>query len=624
MCGILGITSNTDRNLFKHALNTLIHRGPDDFGIENIDNDIMLGHRRLSIIDLSDYGHQPMSDQNKRYTVVFNGEIYNFLEIKTELHKLGHSFISTSDTEVLLKAFIQWGEKCVSKFNGMWAFAIWDSKTKELFLSKDRFGKKPLFYAFIENKFVFASEMKAIFPFLNNLKPSKDFAWMRDNIMFYESTDKCLVEGIKRFPAGHNAIYKKGVLKLTRYWNTLDNLVETPKVYEDQVVQFRELFMEACKIRMRSDVPVGTALSGGLDSSATISAMAHLAKGKVDYGKKDWQHAFVASFPDTALDESYYAKMVVDNIGVDATYINIDPTKHWDNLDDYLYKFEELYSTSPIPMLMTYAAVKEHSVSVTLDGHGADELFSGYGSDVLEPLWDVGINLKEIKDILKTYQDSTGSSHLTMKKGDFEVYSRFMINKALRKLKGNEYKSIDYKHRNFKHLDTLSQKTYILFHETVLPTLLRNYDRYAMMNSVEIRMPFMDHRLVSYVNSLSYTSKNRNGYTKKLIRDAMDPFMPKEVTWRKSKIGFSSPILDWMQDELRDWFGDTVNSKGFLESSLVSNPKELKMQIENLMNPKKGSASISGNKAWAADVAWTKLTPYLWEKAVLKRKYDYN
>lgn len=624
MCGILGVTLSTNRNLFKYALDTLTHRGPDDFGIENVDGDITLGHRRLSIIDLSNHGRQPMSDHNKRYTIVFNGEIYNFLEIRAELQKLGCTFVSSSDTEVLLKAFEQWGERCVQKFNGMWAFAIWDSGRKELFLSRDRFGKKPLFYAIIGNMFIFASEMKAIFPFLGDLKPSKDFSWMRANIMLYESTDKCLIEGIKRFPAAHNAIYRNGELKLNRYWNTLDNLVKTPEKYEDQVEYFRELFLNSCKIRMRSDVAVGTALSGGLDSSATISVMAHIAKENIDYGKKDWQHAFVASFPGTPLDESHYAKMVVDNIGVDATYIDIDPTKHWDNLDDYLYKFEELYSTSPIPMLMTYAAVKKHGVTVTLDGHGADELFSGYGADVLESLWDAGINLDKIRDILKIYQGSTGSSHLTIQKNNFEVYCRFMINKFLQKVKGVEYKSIDHKNTNFKSLDALSQKTYILFHETVLPTLLRNYDRYAMMNGVEIRMPFMDHRLVSYVFSLSFSSKNGNGYTKKLIRDAVGSFMPKEVAWRKTKIGFSSPMRNWMQNELKDWFGDIVNSKGFLESSLVSNPVELRIQIENLINSNKKSAPKIKNSDWVADVAWTNLTPYLWEKAVLRRKTEFN
>ena len=214
-----------------------------------------------------------MSDLSSRYTLIFNGEIYNFIEIRAELIKKGHVFKSCSDAEVVLYAYVEWGVKCVNKFNGMWALAIWDSLKAELFLSRDRFGKKPLFYAVVDEKFIFASEMKAIYPFLQSVKPSQDFNWMKNNIFLYESTDKCLVDGIKRFPFGHNGIYKDGKLKVNRYWNTLDHLVEVPNDYEEQIEQFRSLFLDACKIRMRSDVAIGTALSGGLDSSATISAM---------------------------------------------------------------------------------------------------------------------------------------------------------------------------------------------------------------------------------------------------------------------------------------------------------------------------------------------------------------
>ncbi len=358
MCGILGVLPRVEESFFKKALDTLTHRGPDDFGIATIDKDITLGHKRLSIVDLY-HGHQPMFDNSKRYSVVFNGEIYNFIEIKKELEGLGYIHKTNSDTEVLLNTYIEWNDKCVLKFNGMWSFVIWDSLKKELFLSRDRFGKKPLFYAEINGKFIFASEMKTIYPFLEKINPSKDFHWIKRNIFLYESTEKCLVEGIKRFPAGSSGVYKNGKLKTYRYWNTLDHLTAIPRNYNDQVEVFRELFLDACKIRMRSDVRIGTALSGGLDSSATISAMAHLSDGKIDYGKKDWQHAFVATFPGTPLDETHYAKLVTNQIGIDATYINIDPLRYWDNLDEYFYKFEELYITSPIPMLMTYGGSKK-------------------------------------------------------------------------------------------------------------------------------------------------------------------------------------------------------------------------------------------------------------------------
>ena len=612
MCGILGTVPATSYEFFKNSLDTLTHRGPDSFGIETIKDSVTLGHRRLAILDISANGHQPMACDNKRYTVVFNGEIYNFLEIKKELLNKGYSFKSTSDTEVLLKAYIQWGKQCVMKFNGMWALAIWDAEKKELFLSRDRFGKKPLFYAHIDGKFVFASEMKAIFPFLNHMEISEDFHWMKKNIFFYEATDKCLIKGIKRFPAGHNGLYKDGQLTTERYWNTLDHLVEVPETYEEQVEEFRALFMDACKLRMRSDVTIGTALSGGLDSSATIAAMANLAGNNNSYSN-DWQHAFVASFPGTPLDESYYAKKVTDHLGIGATFVDIEPLKHWDKLEEYFYLFEDLYITSPLPMIMLYEAVKKNGTTVTLDGHGADELLSGYQQGTLESLWDARFSIKNTKDILAIYQGSENDDTTQYtRNSNLKLYADYMSKKIGKKLLGKKMPSRDQDHKNFIQLDNHAQYLYAMFHENILPTLLRNYDRYAMINSVEIRMPFMDHRIVSFINSLPYSSKLGDGYTKRIVRDALDPYLPKEVTWRKSKIGFSSPIVDWMQNELSEWFLDTVHSQSFIQSELITNPVELKARISKIVTRENSSFT-------EAQRCWTEFSPYIWGKAVLSR-----
>ncbi len=612
MCGIFGTIPKTETSFFKFALDKITHRGPDSYGIEDIDSEITLGHRRLSILDLSENGHQPMSNDDGRYTIVLNGEIYNFLELKEELSKKGHDFKSTSDTEVLLKSYIEWGEECVLKFNGMWAFAIWDKVKKELFMSRDRYGKKPLFYAVIDGKFIFASEMKSIYPFIKNLEVSEDFDWMKNNIFRYEVTEKCLIKGIKRFPHGHSGTFSNGKLTTKRYWNTLDHLVDVPKSYDEQVEQFRSLFLDACKLRMRSDVAIGTALSGGLDSSATIGAMAHLSKNNNSYSK-DWQHAFVATFPETPMDESKYAKMVTDHLGIKGTFMEVEPQKHWGKLEEYFYLFEDLYITTPIPMIMIYEAVKKNGVTVTLDGHGADELFSGYNG-LIEALWDTKLNPKKIKNVLDTYQGTLNTSDQFDKINYSKVYSSFMIKTAAKKLLGKDRVSRDHDHPNFKKLDNLSKHLYVIFNETILPTLLRNYDRYAMISGVEIRMPFMDHRLVSFVNSLPYTSKMGDGYTKKLIRDAIDPYIPKEVTWRKSKIGFTSPIVDWMQNDLSEWFSDTVHSKSFLQSQLVDNPMELQGKIMDIVTNK------SKNFVVAQD-SWRALTPYIWGKSTLDRNH---
>ena len=285
--------------------------------------------------------------------------------------------------------------------------------------------------------------------------------------------------------------------------------------------------------------------------------------------------------------------------------------KYWENLEDYFYKFEELYITSPIPMLMLYSNVKKSGVTVTLDGHGADELFSGYGH-LLEALWDSKFSYSETIDILNTHIETQSDNSQFYRRGKLSIYLKYMVKKSIKELLGKGLQSKDLKHINFKKLDNFSQHLYVIFHETILPTLLRNYDRYSMINGVEIRMPFMDHRIVTYVNSLPYSSKFGNGYTKKLIRDAMDPYMPKEITWRKSKIGFNTPIVDWMQKDLKEWFSDTVHDKSFINCQLVDNPNKLKKSIMSIVN-KKENSYIEARKCW------TLLTPYIWEKSIINR-----
>ena len=635
MCGILGtLPCDKNKNRFRKALDTLTHRGPDDSGVWSDDKSITLGHRRLSILDLSKDGHQPMHYANGRYTIIYNGEIYNFIEIKNELLKKGYNFRSTSDTEVIIAAYIEWRENCLLKFNGMWALAIWDSANKELFISRDRFGKKPFFYSIIGNRFVFASEMKAILPYLNRIEYSKRINYMFEHICDYEATDECVFEGIKRFPAGYWGLYKDGKLIKRRYWDTLEHIEEVPKSYNEQVEKFRELFIDACKIRMRSDVAIGTALSGGLDSSAVISVMSHISKNiGGERISKDWQHAFVATFPGTPLDESFYARKVVDHINIKATFKEIDPLKSWDKIEDYLYLMEDPYNTSPIPMIELYKAMRNNGVVVTIDGHGADELFSGYGH-ILTALSDCGYNIFKIRNVLTAQRDMTLAKGKQFPKYDHWLKSYLkQIIKNIKKGIRNPWKNLingkktfeqeryDYfsrmlneeyeKKSAFNNLDELNKNLYIIFHKTILPTLLRNYDRYSMINGVEIRMPFMDHRIVSYCFSLPWTSKVRNTYNKKLIRDAVQSFMPEEVAYRKAKIGFSTPIVDWMKKELKDYFIDEINSISFQNCTIIK-PKEVKKDILNVIN--------NDNVAFSeGHQAWSNFIPYLWEKSVIKR-----
>ena len=617
MCGIFGYIGNISQTQALTCLDTLAHRGPDGHGLW-CQPKITLGHRRLSILDLSENGKQPMSYANGRYQITFNGEIYNFLEIRSELEAKGYKFYSQSDTEIILAAFVEWGELCLGKFNGMWSFAIWDCQEETLFLSRDRLGKKPLFYTVLPSgDFAFASEMKALFPLLPEVRANN--ALVRDvaNIFNYENTEECVIDGIKRFPAGHFGWVKNGKLRAKRWWCTLDHLVQIPSRYEDQVEQFRELFLDACRLRMRSDVPIGTALSGGLDSSATISAMAQLGKNSsAERMGKSWQHAFVAAFPGTPLDETEYAKMVTNHIGIDATVVNIDPLKAIDNLDNYFYLFEDLYITSPIPFMLTYGAVKASGISVTLDGHGADELFGGYSFDYLVALRDAGWNFKQASEIISTYYDAWPKDNEQFAKLPSKIryiaqhHAKHIVSKTLRRNLHSNCK--DAQHPAWKNLGHLNQQLYISTHETILPTLLRNYDRYSMSNSVEIRMPFLDYRILSFAFSLPWTSKIRGGFSKAIIRDAVAPYMPAEVTYRKTKLGFNSPIVDWMKGPLKNFMMDSINSQAFRTCNLI-NPAQVSHAVLNVINNPNAKFSDGEN-------AWRLLNPYLWERAVIHRK----
>lgn len=557
-----------------------------------------------------------------QYTIVFNGEIYNFIELREELKTKGYIFHTHSDTEVVLASYDCWGEQCLNRFNGMWALAIWDHTKKRLFLSRDRFGKKPLFYAFIKDRqgcdmFVFASEMKAIYPYLREIKPSKNFSYMSNiaHIFDYEQSEHTLIDGICRFPHSHYAYYdpkQPQNLRYQRYYCILDHLITPPSRYEDAVERFRELFLESVSLRMRSDVSIGTALSGGVDSSSTICAMAYLAKQGLKTESKDWQHAFVACFKDTPLDESPYAKAVVDHIGINATFLEINPLLHWDKLEEYFYLFEDVYITSPIPMIATYQGLKQHGVSVTLDGHGADELFSGYGH-LIHALWDCKLHPRMFIDVLQTLNQTRAqpvdSLRLLCEGASFVL--KTMIKKLIKR---KSIISKDAHHPNFHKLDYYTSQLYIIFYESILPTLLRNYDRYSMINGVEIRMPFMDHKLVEFVFSLPFNYKFGGSYTKRLIRDSVDMFMPKEVTWRKSKIGFNSPIIQWIQRDrahngLKEWFLDIVHSQNFLQCPLLEDSTRLQQQIINVCDGKVDSFSV-GEQIWCA------LNPYIWSKSL--------
>ena len=618
MCGILGITPRVEHPRFAAALQNLSHRGPDGSSMWYNDQ-LMLGHTRLAILDLSDNAAQPMTRDH--LTIVYNGEVYNFVELRKELESIGYKFTSESDTEVILVAYAQWGSRCLQKFNGMWAFAIWDDRKGELFLSRDRFGKKPLFYSFVNGQFIFASEMKGIFPFLPQVRVSKHFEWCKQHLFDYESTDKCLIEHVKRFPAASYAYYKPGdhQLQTRSFWNTLDHLVKPASDYSTQVEEFRELFIDACRIRMRSDVPIGVTLSGGIDSTATMCAVSHV--GRTENNERvteNWHQGFTATFGESILDESGYSRKVAEHLGIHVNYFEVDPQKGIDHMFCHLYHLEELYLTSPAPTMQIYETIRDHGVYVSIDGHGADELFAGYNGEVLHLFMDAGLNISKIRDVIETYNGMTGidSEQVKDEKANGLSYFRYLyynhgikgsIKHLLRSLTGKEVE--DPSNGKFGHFNAC---LYDLFHKRTLPTILRNIDRTSMAHGVETRMPFLDHRLVSYTFSLPSSSKVKNGFTKSIVRDAFKCSFPCEVLNRKEKIGLNTPIVDWMKGPWKEFLLDEVHSASFKQCSLID-PRKTKDLIYKVINNKNALFSDG-------EQAWTALSPYLWEKAVLKRK----
>lgn len=607
MCGILGAIPSVNKSFFKRALDTLAHRGPDGEGIWQDDFDIILGHRRLSILDTSENASQPMKF-TERYHIVFNGEIYNFIEIRKELEILGHVFSNKSDTEVLLRAFVQWGEKFLERLNGMWAFAIWDKDEKKLFLSRDRMGEKPLYYIYKDGKFYFASEQKALLPFLDEIKPSDKFQEFSRNSYAYEATEMSLFESINRFPSAHYAWFCNGKFEKKRYWYPQAFNLVLPKTYEERVEYLRDLLLDSCRLRLRSDVPIGTALSGGVDSSAIVSSIAQVVKqGGTERISENWQNAFVASFPNTVMDESLPARKIAEHLKIKFIETPIIPDVAVKNITNWAYLFEEIHEVNPIPHITLYKNMRANGVLVSLDGHGGDELFCGYESSILHALPSAFPNSHDVKMILQTY------SEIHPKNNQFGGMNLMRILPYLAKSKFVEWKrakSDSIMNEFYSSCDSLGKHLFGLTFGTVLPTLLRNYDRYSMINGVEIRIPLLDNRIVDFAFALSWNDKVRNGYSKSILRDAVKPWLPNGIVSNKTKIGFAPPIIDWMRGPLREYLLDETRSKSFEHSNLV-NASDLRETISNIIF---GSGPTT---LYNAEKVWKEFSIYLWEQAFI-------
>jgi asparagine synthase (glutamine-hydrolysing) len=563
MCGIAGIFVNNPAELDQADLArlaaALMHRGPDGEGIWiSSDGKAGLVHRRLAIIDTSERGYQPMQSLDGNYTIVYNGEIFNFLELRAELEALGSQFRSDSDTEVVVEAWRHWGEAMLNRFNGMWALVIRDNRSGDVFLARDRFGIKPLLYSQSGGRFSFASEMRALrsLPYIDGaISPSVAKRLLFDPFSI-EGSESTLLGSIRRLPGGHSAWLRKGQLSVTRWWRTSDHLVPVPSSREEQAARFRELFFDAVRLRLRSDVSVGTCLSGGFDSSAIACAMAHVAADSQPHLREasDWRHAFIASFPGQSNDETPEAMEAAAYAGVTPHVLSFEGKDPLAQINTILADLDEVYIGLPTAPWQIYRELRSAHTLVSLDGHGADELMGGYrqaGQSLGFALRNQAARLAQGSVAIQHAIDSAKLATLSARGLNFLRGHTLMAPRPPTLPSDSDILPA--------HWGPLNRRLYRMFHGTVLPTILRNFDRLSMAHGVEVRMPFMDWRLVTYVMSLPDDAKSEDGRTKAVARNALAGYMPDSIRMARRKVGFNSPMPEWLNGALGRWAANLLS-----------------------------------------------------------------
>jgi asparagine synthase (glutamine-hydrolysing) len=572
MCGILGAVNFLNKELFQNSLNLLNHRGPDGYGIwsNNSENRILLGHKRLSILDLSETGHQPMVKHNM--VITFNGEIFNFLELRDELIKEGATFQSESDTEVILEAIHKWGLSSLDRFNGMWAFAIYNIIEGSLILSRDRFGIKPLYYYYKNETLLFASEVKSFYPLLGTSAQLNSI--VSDSILGgtfkHHGSELTYLQNVKQLPSGTNLIYNKNSIQLNRWYNL--KKVPTAETLEENAKQLKDLLISACNLRLRSDVPVATCLSGGVDSSA-ISAVLKAAHEKLNHRFQNGAgyQAFCASFPNSNIDESTRAKLMADAVQIPLNIIEIN-SPDGETLENMMQRFDGPSSTLAFyPIMKLYKQIKAHGFTVSIDGQGPDEMLGGY--NISKDALAAALEEKDASwfiDIYNTYsaqgERNDYSSIKIAKRAMHDVLWRDKVKKLFRPIP-HFNNTIKFYSESPLDKTSFEKKLFDQFFQNPLPGILNQYDLCSMANSVECRMPFMDYRIVEFVFSLNSKFKIGQGYTKLVLREAMKDLVPEEIRTDKIKLGFNAPVVEWFQGGMKEWLVDQISSKSFRESN---------------------------------------------------------
>jgi asparagine synthase (glutamine-hydrolysing) len=526
----------------------LKHRGPDDQSTY-IDDEISLGHRRLAIIDLSPAGRQPKSNEDESIWIVFNGEIYNFQDIRIDLEKRGHRFSSNTDTEVIIHAYEEWGFCCVERFNGMWAFALYDKNKRILFFSRDRFGVKPLYLCQAERGLIFSSEIKGILQHSIRRAPNEKAIYDFLVLGFVDHSPQTFFQGIDRLMPGESMIYDLSSRTMNRFkWYDLaGKLLDAGKITEEEAAKrIRELFEDCVRYRLISDVPVGSCLSGGIDSSSIVHAM-----------RKNSQESeiktFSMVFPGKKLDESSFIDEVVEAAKVEAH--KVSPTT-----EDLLKDIYDLIRTQeePFGSLSIYGQYKvmqlanRSDMKVLLDGQGSDEIFAGYFIYYKYYLFEsllhlrIGEAMETAKRIKSKLQDMVIFPSMTVLStlGLSQGILRNLWLSRMKHLKG--FDEIILANPLTERGFDLNRALYSDLSRYSIPQLLRYEDKNSMRWSIESRVPFLDYRLVELALSLPSSCKIRKGTTKYILRKAMKGLVSDRILERKDKIGFAAPDEDWL------------------------------------------------------------------------------
>jgi asparagine synthase (glutamine-hydrolysing) len=568
MCGIAGVYNFDLRPASDEQLQALAamataqrHRGPDDSGSEAL-GPCALTNQRLAILDLSPHGHMPMRSDDGRLVLTQNGEIYNFVELRDELRALGHVFRSDGDTEVILRAYQQWGAACVERFVGMWAFALYDVEAGTLLLSRDRLGVKPLYVHQTRERVVFASEIKAIVAYLRHMRepvsanPGSIATYVATGLV--DGLSDTFFKGVTRFPAGANGFVIRDGMRTRQYWDLPARATAIRAGLNGTRQQpwpvLRTALDEAVRVHLRSDVPVGVCLSGGLDSSAVVGlASRHVPRVKTFT-------VYFADGPD--FDERQHAQPIVERFGADASEHCIEPGDVLGTLRQIVWHLDEpSLAMGVFPQWHVMALAREGGVKVVLDGQGGDEVFAGYtnyapqhlygllASDPLRfPMETLALGQLHGWPAARAAARSAVAMRLRApvapsveRKADAALLSADL--RALADVSHDEWRLWP---RVFD--DWLSNVLYWELVRTRLPALLRYEDRLSMAFSIESRVPFLDHRLVELAFALPDVARRHAGWSKYGLRRALDGLLPESVVWRRDKKGFPTPVGRWLRD----------------------------------------------------------------------------